>query len=166
MRSLRPLLLLSGSVAALSLLPAAAEQGGDSERPPVAIDQGLADRGKPIYERFCISCHGPQGDGLGYAAQWLDPMPRDFTSGIFKCRSTPSGTLPTNADLLRTVETGIFHTYMPPWGVLGDYNLRAVIEYIKTFSPKWKEEGPGWGPASQRMATTVSSPPCCQRRRR
>jgi len=142
MRSFRPLLVLPGALAALTLLPAA-DQGGDADRPPVPIDQGLAARGKPIYERFCISCHGPEGDGLGYCAQWLDPMPRDFTSGIFKCRSTPSGALPTDADLLRTIETGIYHTYMPPWAVLGDYNLRAVIEYIKTFSPKWKDEGPG-----------------------
>jgi mono/diheme cytochrome c family protein len=140
--SLRPLLLASlGLFAVLPLT--AASQGGGADRPPVPIDEGLAARGKPIYERFCISCHGPEGDGHGYAAQWLDPMPRDFTSGIFKCRSTPSGALPTDADLLRTVETGIYHTYMPPWAVLGDRNLRGVIEYIKTFSPKWKEEAPG-----------------------
>lgn len=143
MRSRRPLLLLlPGCLAALTLLPAA-DQGGGAERPPVLIDQGLVNRGKPIYERFCISCHGPQGDGLGYSAQWLDPLPRDFTSGIFKCRSTPSGTLPTDEDLMRTVRVGIYHTYMPTWAVLGDYNLRGVIEYIKTFSPKWKEDAPG-----------------------
>ncbi len=95
MHSLRPLLIASLGLAAIALL-SAADQGGSAERPPVPIDQGLADRGKPIYERFCVSCHGPQGDGHGYSAQWLDPMPRDFTSGIFKCRSTPSGTLPTD----------------------------------------------------------------------
>ena len=143
MRLLRPVFFLSGALAALTFLPGAADQGSNSERPPVPLDQGLVARGKPIYERFCISCHGPQGDGLGYAAQWLDPMPRDFTSGIFKCRSTPSGTLPTDEDLMRTERTGIFHTYMPDWAVLGDYDLRGVIEYIKTFSPKWKEEAPG-----------------------
>ena len=142
MRSLRPFLLLPGCLAALTLLPGA-QQGSDAERPPVPIDEGLASRGKPIYERFCVSCHGPQGDGHGYSAEWLDPMPRDFTSGIFKCRSTPSGTLPTNDDLMRTLQTGFYHTYMPPWAVLGDYDLRGVAEYIKTFSPKWKEEAPG-----------------------
>jgi mono/diheme cytochrome c family protein len=139
MSPLRPLFVVPLGLAALVMLSAAA----DTERPPVPIDQGLADRGKPLYERFCISCHGPEGDGHGYAAQWLDPMPRDFTSGIFKCRSTPSGTLPTDADLMRTVRVGVYHTYMPPWEVLGDWNLRAVVEYIKTFSPKWKEEAPG-----------------------
>jgi cytochrome c oxidase cbb3-type subunit 2 len=139
MSPLRPLYVVPLGLAALVMLSAA----NDAERPPVPIDQGLADRGKPLYDRFCLSCHGPDGDGHGYAAQWLDPMPRDFTSGIFKCRSTPSGTLPTDADLMRTVRVGVYHTYMPPWEVLGDWNLRAVVEYIKTFSPKWKEEAPG-----------------------
>ena len=139
MSPLRPLIVIPLGLAALVMLSAAS----DAERPPVPIDQGLADRGKPLYDRFCVSCHGPDGDGHGYAAQWLDPMPRDFTSGIFKCRSTPSGTLPTDADLMRTVRVGVYHTYMPPWEVLGDWNLRAVVEYIKTFSPKWKEEAPG-----------------------
>ena len=114
-----------------------------AERPPVAIDMALAKRGEPLYKRFCVSCHGPLGDGRGYSAEWLDPRPRDFTSGIFKCRSTPSGTLPTNEDLLRTIEVGVFHTYLPPWEVLGEANLRSAIEYIKTFSPRWKEEAPG-----------------------
>ena len=113
------------------------------EQKPVPLDEALAKDGKEVYERFCISCHGPQGDGRGYSAEWLEPLPRDFTSAIFKCRSTPSGSLPTDEDLLRTLNTGIFHTYMPPWKVLGDKNLRAVAEYLKTFSPRWKEEAPG-----------------------
>jgi mono/diheme cytochrome c family protein len=109
----------------------------------VPIDAGLAKEGRAVYERYCLSCHGPRGDGRGYSAQWLDPPPRDFTSGIFKCRSTPSGSLPTDEDLLRTVRVGIFHTYMPPWKVLGNRATRAVVEYLKTFSPRWKEEAPG-----------------------
>ena len=40
MRSFRPLLVLPGALAALTLLPAA-DQGGDADRPPVPIDQGL-----------------------------------------------------------------------------------------------------------------------------
>src|SRR5271165_5184408 len=110
---------------------------------PVPIDQGLAKKGEGVYTRFCVSCHGELGDGRGYSAQWLEPRPRDFTSGIFKCRSTPSGTLPTNEDLLRTLNIGLYHTYMPFWAPLGEPQLRAVIEYLKTFSTKWKEEGPG-----------------------
>jgi mono/diheme cytochrome c family protein len=124
-----------------TLLMAASARAADDK--PVPIDQKLASKGEAVYTRWCVSCHGELGDGRGYSAQWLEPRPRDFVSGIFKCRSTPSGTLPTDDDLLRTLNVGLYHTNMPAWAVLGERQLRAVIEYVKTFSPKWKEEGPG-----------------------
>lgn len=111
--------------------------------PPRPIDAGRASRGKDSYQRYCISCHGEHGDGRGYAAQWLAPKPRDFTRAIFKCRSTPSGTLPVDEDLMRTLREGLYHTNMPSWAVLGDARLHDLIEYLKTLSPRWKEEGPG-----------------------
>jgi mono/diheme cytochrome c family protein len=98
--------------------------------------------GKALYERFCISCHGEHGDGHGYSAQWLDPRPRDFTRGVFKCRSTPSSSIPLDADLLRTLRTGLPHTNMVSFKVLGEPQLLALIEYIKGFSPRFKEEQP------------------------
>ncbi len=55
---------------------------------------GHAKAGEAQYKRFCIGCHGPLGDGEGENSSWVDPKPRNFTLGIFKCRSTPSGTLP------------------------------------------------------------------------
>ena len=59
---------------------------------------GHAGNGKKLYRRFCVGCHGPLGDGNGENAQWIDPKPRDFVAGTFKCRSTPTGTLPTDED--------------------------------------------------------------------
>ena len=124
--------------------PAAPDQPADKPpNPPKPLDQTRVERGREVYQRFCISCHGENGDGRGYSAQWLDPRPRDFTRAVFKCRSTPSGTLPVDADLMRTLREGLYHTNMPSWAGLGDRNMRNVIEYIKTFSPRWKEEGAG-----------------------
>src|SRR5580704_16141254 len=60
---------------------------------------GHATTGASIYRRFCIGCHGVLGDGQGENAQWIDPKPRNFTIAIFRCRSTPTGTLPTDTDL-------------------------------------------------------------------
>jgi cytochrome c oxidase cbb3-type subunit I/II len=114
-----------------------------ASHPPVPIDEARASRGKTIYQRFCIDCHGANGDGRGSSAQWLEPRPRDFTGGVFKCRSTPSGSLPTDEDILRTERAGLAHTNMPSWEVLGTRNLRDLAEYLKTFSPRWKTEGPG-----------------------
>ena len=58
---------------------------------------GNATAGKALYRRYCITCHGPHGDGAGENAPHLDPRPRDFTRAAFKCRSTPSGSLPTDS---------------------------------------------------------------------
>ena len=107
---------------------------------PRAIDVAKAERGGDVYARYCISCHGGDGDGRGYSAHWLDPAPRDFTGAVFKWRSTPSGALPTDEDMLRTLRGGLFHTNMPPWAVLGERDLRDVVEYLKTFSPRWRNE--------------------------
>ena len=60
---------------------------------------GHAAAAKPLYERYCAGCHGDEGDARGENAQWIDPKPRDFTMAVFKCRSTPTGTLPTDEDL-------------------------------------------------------------------
>ena len=55
---------------------------------------GHAAAAQGTYRRYCVGCHGPLGDGEGENAQWIDPKPRNFTLGIFKCRSTTTGTLP------------------------------------------------------------------------
>lgn len=98
--------------------------------------------GKAVYERRCIGCHGPKGDGNGPAATFLNPRPRNFVLAAFKFRSTPSGSLPTDGDLYRTLTRGVRWTAMPTWHELADKDRVAVIAYIKTFSPRWREETP------------------------
>ena len=62
--------------------------------------------GKELYQRHCTQCHGDKGDGNGVAAPHLQPRPRDFTSGKYKIRTTPSGTLPTDEDLKHIIRMG------------------------------------------------------------
>lgn len=104
---------------------------------------GNESSGKQLYRRFCIGCHGPQGDGNGENAQWIDPKPRDFTIATFKCRSTPTGTLPTDKDLFRAIQRGFVTTNMPSWNPLTPQQRADLIAYIKTFSPRWKTEKSG-----------------------
>jgi cytochrome c oxidase cbb3-type subunit 2 len=99
-------------------------------------------RGKRVYERRCAGCHGVEGDGNGAVATFLDPRPRNFTLGSFKFRTTPSGSLPTDGDLYRTLTRGVRWTAMPTWHELPEKDRLAVITYIKTFSSRWKEERP------------------------
>jgi cytochrome c oxidase cbb3-type subunit 2 len=46
--------------------------------PYPATDAAL-ERGKEIYQEYCIGCHGPIGDGQGPAARFLSPPPLNFT---------------------------------------------------------------------------------------
>src|ERR1700729_3128160 len=76
---------------------------------------GHAAAARTDYRRYCVGCHGEEGDGEGENAQWLDPKPRNFTLGQFKCRSTPSGSLPTDQDLYDTIGRGLDRSVMPTW---------------------------------------------------
>jgi mono/diheme cytochrome c family protein len=104
---------------------------------------GNAKRGKALYVRYCIFCHGPDGDGRGESAPYLDPKPRDFTKAIFKCRSTPSGSLPLDTDLYDTISRGIHASGMPSWKPLLRQERADLVAYIKTFSSSFEEEKPG-----------------------
>jgi mono/diheme cytochrome c family protein len=104
---------------------------------------GNAARGKALYRRYCITCHGVRGDGAGENAPHLDPKPRDFTKATFKCRSTPSGSLPTDSDLFSTISRGLYNTNMPSWRPLTRQERTDLIAYIKTFSSRFQEEPPG-----------------------
>ena len=99
---------------------------------------GHAAAGKPLYTRYCAGCHGDDGDARGENAQWIDPKPRDFTLAVFKCRSTPTGSLPTDQDLFDAMTRGFVTTNMPPWLPLTPHNRADIVAYIKTFSPKWR----------------------------
>ena len=104
---------------------------------------GNAKRGKALYVRYCIFCHGPFGDGRGESAPFLDPKPRDFTKAVFKCRSTPSGSLPLDSDLYDTISRGIHASGMPSWRPLLRQERVDLVAYIKTFSSAFQEEKPG-----------------------
>ncbi len=91
--------------------------------------------GKVVYEKWCSGCHGDTGAGDGPAASAMLPRPRNFTGAVYKIRTTASGQLPTDADLLRAIDDGLPGSAMPAWkGRLSDGERRDVLAYIKTFS--------------------------------
>ncbi|HEU4384943.1 MAG TPA: c-type cytochrome [Anaeromyxobacteraceae bacterium] len=95
------------------------------------------------YVLYCRACHGDKGDGKGPAAPGLRPPPRDFTLGSFKFAAVPGGTLPNDDDLVRVVRTGLHGTAMRAWDGIPEETVREIVQYLKTFSPRWKEEEPG-----------------------
>ncbi len=110
---------------------------------PVAAQSDMGtqeqiDRGKVVYDKYCSQCHGYEGDGNGYATGRVLPVPRDFTAGKYKFRTTPSGKLPTDEDLVRIIKVGLPYTSMPGWPQISDADIQNIVYYLKTMSPMWQ----------------------------
>ena len=108
---------------------------------------GKAKDGAMAYRRYCVVCHGTLGDGNGESAKWFEPplypKPRDFTLAVFECRSTPTGTLPTDEDIFDTIARGLDRSNMPPWNTFTKQERADLVAWIKHFSPRWQTEKPG-----------------------
>ncbi len=108
----------------------------------VQVSAEQLNQGKEAYTQYCRACHGDKGDGTGPASYGLRPPPRDFTAATFKFAHVPSGQLPTDDDIVRIARGGLHGTAMLAWEV-PEPTLRDIIQYIKTFSPRWQTETPG-----------------------
>jgi len=139
--------LLTGTAIIVVLATAWGQEA--ATRPPADMEShmgkltGHARNAKASYRRYCVGCHGERGDGQGENAQWLDPKPRDFTLAKFKCRSTPTGTLPTDQDLFDTIGRGLDASNMPAWNTLTRQQRADLVAFIKHFSERWQTEKPG-----------------------
>ena len=99
--------------------------------------------GRKVYNKFCVGCHGVNGDGNSEAAKFFKDKPPNFHTAVFRWKSTPEGTLPTDEDLMHILNWGIPQTPMPSFKLVPEVQKRAVIAYIKTFSDRWQKEQPG-----------------------
>ena len=79
-------------------------------------------RGKTLFVKHCIGCHGPEGGGDGY--KFIHgPDPANLTS--------PSTANKSDADLLKTIHDG--KPNMPPWDVrLSEGEVKDVLAYVRT----------------------------------
>ena len=86
---------------------------------------GEAVKGKAVYEKSCMACHGSQGKGDGPTGKVLVPPAADFTSAASKRKS--------DAELLRIIENGKPPTAMIAWkGVLSAQEIQQVLAYVKS----------------------------------
>ncbi len=108
-----------------------------------ARDLALEAEGRRVYRKACLGCHGERGDGNGPGARMLDPGPRNFVAGVYKFRSTSSGSLPLVEDVERTIAEGVRGTTMPAWkSHLSRRERHAVAEYVLGFSDRFGQEIP------------------------
>ena len=126
--------LISGAVAVLLALVSARTMGSVRAQGPDVGTEAQREAGKPLYLKYCSQCHGDNGDGEGYATPHLLPKPRNFTTGKFKIRTTPSGALPTHQDLVNIIRRGMPYTSMPAWPEFSDQEVSNIAYFLTTFS--------------------------------
>ena len=114
--------LLVFSLAALLAAPAPAAE------PPAP--------GQQRYQQLCENCHGPEGKGDGPAGLGAQPMPRDFSVGLFKLDADSDGRTGSDEDLFLVIRDGGMAVggspLMAPWGQLGDDSIRELVVYIRS----------------------------------
>jgi cytochrome c oxidase cbb3-type subunit 2 len=108
-----------------------------AERPAPDLEAGRA-----AYVQQCARCHGDAGKGDGLDAKRFYPRPRDLTLGVYKFRSTMSGTPPTDADLFHTITEGLPGTNMPDWKHLDEETRWQLVYYLKSLSPAFEQTPP------------------------
>jgi cytochrome c2 len=123
--------------------PAAAVHASSRQEAHIGKLTGHSEPGRQLYYRFCWGCHGFRGDGNGENGPYLNILPRNFVAATFKCRSTPTGTLPTDEDLYNSLGRGLNNSNMPSWIPLTDQQRADMVAFIKTFSPRWQTEKSG-----------------------
>ncbi len=129
-----PRLIARGSVVlALAALVSVTMSSARAQGPDLG-SQAQRDAGKTLYLQSGSQCHGDNGDGEGYATPHVVPRPRNFTTGKFKVRTTPTGALPTHQDLVNIIRRGMPYTSMPAWPNLSDQDVSNLAYFIQTFS--------------------------------
>ena len=86
-------------------------------------------KGRPVYEKYCLVCHGPQGRGDGPQGQLMKPPAANFRSPEIKSKS--------DATLLKAIREGHPMTAMTDWKKeLSEEDMNNVLAYIRELSGK------------------------------
>lgn len=99
------------------------------------------EHGKIIYKKSCVGCHAPTGSADDLNAKGLKPVPRNLYKDTYRIHSTSSGSMPTDADVIRTITKGVYGTWMVAFDkLLNDQDIQDVAAYIQTLNPRFSEE--------------------------
>jgi mono/diheme cytochrome c family protein len=87
---------------------------------------------KQLYEKSCVTCHGPSGKGDGPAGKLLKPPPADLAAAT-KGKA--------DADIAKVIKEGGKavgkSAAMPAYkGKLTDEQVQGVVQYVKGFTSK------------------------------
>lgn len=81
--------------------------------------------GRDIFYKYCKACHGDKGDGKTFAANVLNPPPKNFTTEASKKELTEQR-------MIRSITQGRKSTAMMPWqSRLTTEEIRSVAHFIR-----------------------------------
>ena len=81
--------------------------------------------GRDIFYKHCKACHGDKGNGKTFAANVLNPPPKNFTAENSKKELTEER-------MIHSVTKGRKGTAMMPWeSNLTQTEIQAVVHYIR-----------------------------------
>ena len=102
--------------------------------PQAFAEETDLDLGRDIFFKHCKACHGSKGDGKTFAANALNPPPKNFISEKSKQELTEKR-------MIRSVSEGRKGTAMMPWELrLNSNEIRAVVIYIRLVLMGFKQK--------------------------
>lgn len=88
--------------------------------------------GKKLYQRFCASCHGPQGKGDGSLAL-AGGTPSDLTDDAWDFGST-------DGEIFVAIRDGVSADMLAYKDRLTDKQIWQVVNYLRSLGPKPKDD--------------------------
>jgi len=93
--------------------------------PNAFADSANLETGRDIFYKHCKACHGDKGNGKTFAANVLNPPPKNFTAEKSKKELTKER-------MIHSVTKGRKGTAMMPWeSNLTKKEIHAVVRYIR-----------------------------------
>ena len=95
---------------------------------PVAGDAESIESGKKLYQRYCASCHGPQGKGDGGMAL-SGGTPSDLTDETWDYGST-------DGEIFVSIRDGVSSDMLAYKEKLNEKQIWQVVNFIRSIGPK------------------------------
>jgi mono/diheme cytochrome c family protein len=100
------------------------------DQPVPEADEATFARGREIYSRTCVTCHGVSGKGDGPAAVAFTQKPADFTDAAHSAYYSDAGRI-------HIIEKGVAGTPMTGWAnLLNPDEIQAVYAYVRSLREK------------------------------
>lgn len=96
---------------------------------PLPLTVDTLERGKALFIRECMVCHGDSGRGEGPYRAGLQPSPPDFSDGNYGTLQDPSY---TDSDYFWRISEGLPWSAMPAWKLqYSEEDRWSVVHYIR-----------------------------------